>query len=430
MDSLPVALLEFAFAWLDLDEIRAAKLVCTHWSACQAACSVVNGFPVGTLVQLDRIQVLHVEVTSKQSLSRLDASQLHDLKDLHLKLDASRVFPRTLHKRTLEGDFADLLSHVEWVFELPHAGILTKLFCLPRLRSLVLHKVITLGRGTHASPDCPLESLKFVDCHDLDLDFLVNLPRLQFLGFLGGTILPDDLPLAVRLGVTELDIIRDRLIVGWRQARLAVDLTGFPQLRRLGLEIGGLGISTMSCMHELTAAILSLKHLRQLNFNFSVSLHADWFIARLQNLTSLDVEFTSWPGPEEGLASCSTLRHLILREVPGHNENRVSRRLTRIRECAELRSLKLVGNSLVPAFLVTAELPSWIQCLELVGLWPSSAVSIPEVWMETKSFAAMPSDTQRALRSSVKNLYVVQKLMIRTSGFGAESSISRTARPS
>lgn len=409
MDTLPGALLEFAFAWLDLEEIRSAKLACKHWSACQAACPVVNGFPVGALVQRGRIQVLRLEVTSKQSLSCLDHSQFHDLEELHLKLDASRVFPRTLHKRTLEGDFAHLLSHVEWVFEPPHASILTKLFCLPRLRSLVLHKVITLGRGTHASPDCPLESLKFVDCHDLYLDFLVNLPRLQSLGFLGGTILPDDLPLAVRLGVTELDIIRDRLIVGWQQPRLAVDLTGYPQLQRLGLEIGGMGIGMMSCMNELTAAILSLKHLRQLNFNFSVSLNADWLIAGLQNLTSLDVEFTSWPGPEESLASCSTLRHLILREVPGHNENRVSRRLTRMCDCAELRSLKLVGSSLIPARLVAA-LPVWIECLELAGLWPYSAVAISEVWLEAKSFAAMPLNTQTALRSSVKNLYVVERI--------------------
>jgi hypothetical protein len=362
MDTLPIALLESTFGWLQLGEISAAKLVCAHWSTCQGACPVVNSFPVAALVQLERIQVLRIEVTSKRNFGSLDRKQFQDLKELSLKLDASRVFPRTLHQLTLKSDFAQLLRHVEWIVELPHGGILTKLLSLPQLRSLVIHQAM-FASGTRASRDCPLESLSLVDCRGLDLDFLADLHRLQALGFQRGTILPSAVPLSVRLRITQLDVTRADLLI-WRDgSQLAVDLTGFPELQRLRLEAGSVGAGPR--MSDLVVAIHGLKHLRQLDFR--VRPHASWFTARLENLTSLDIEFAAWPFSNQGLASCWTLRHLVLRGVPAHLERLLLRQLALTR-CIELQRLKLVGSSRVPHRLMRENLPDWIQCLELVSL--------------------------------------------------------------
>lgn len=400
MTTCPSALLELVFGWLQLHEIRAAKLVCAHWSTCQGDCPTVHGFPNPALVQPGRIQVLHLEVTSEDA--DLDRQQFRNLARVYLKLDASRVFPRTLHRRTLESTFADLLHHVEWTFEPPQAGILTKLLHLPQLRSLVLHRARYIYRST-ASQNSPLESLIFVDCCDVDLAFLADLPRLESLGFRRGTVFPGLVPPSVQSRITELEVTRNTLFMSQRY--IAVDLTRFPRLRRLRLAAQQGAADFL--MEIMEAALQGLVYLRHLDFR--VTRYAARLMASLVNLTTLDIEFAAWPSPDRGFASCSTLRHLVLRGVPANSDKLVERQLFTTHFCAELQRLKLVGPT-PPCRLLTGSLPGWIQCLELAGLWPSSTVSIPEVWLEAESFALMPQDKQQLMQSCVKNLYVVQKI--------------------
>jgi hypothetical protein len=399
-------LLETVCGWLWEADILALRTTCSRLTRLRGCCPVLFAVPaVLGSVRTDLVETLHAVANDT-----LDLRDLRALKTLHLdlvglqpKIHVPCGFGPQIVLRLLEPGrvintdlplFGSLLTHVEWHFcRTSEYNVLSRLFALPRLASLVLHRANDVA-DTEASEDCPLARIEFVDCWHLDLHFLERLTRLKSLRFrdvtTGGGLRPEDVPGAVRPRVERLDVERQSLFVrGGLYTGISLD--GFSGLRALSLV-------SEERNHGLALDVCSRSGLESLRL---VSVCSPCF-GPLPNLVSLDLEFLEFHPATSGFHCLQTL---VLRELTGSGNKFVAERLGLLRTLPRLCSLKLTcmshwGQSPVP----TEGLPP-LDTLELESLRPTSVPDVRTLRIQAESFALLSRDSQQALKS-IKNLFV------------------------
>lgn len=383
---LPSALLACAFGWLPLRDIQAAQLACVHWSTVRAVCPHLLGVPPPNLVQSCRLVSLDLDDYTGISLSPFTKLERVAMKNM---MCPSR-------------QLAHLLHTVECASPTPL--LLNWLLGLPNLKTLVLHQARV--QGTLTPPlGRSLENVVFVRCGQMDVAFLEQLPHLRSLKFVQLRPLQDKVPISVRGRIESLDVHHPEMMSLQqaspllRQEWRALNFQGYENLRHLRLE------STREhqvdwISNQLLESISTFNRLETLELYTPVRIAN--FVAGMRHLTSLDVSFRDWSSPD---FSHDGLRALSIRDIPPDFPHALT-----LKACPRLERLRL--SSQAPAEVPTQDLPSWLQVLELDGVWPSSDLTVPTVCIEAQHFARLPDIRQARMRKAVKNLFIVADRVI------------------
>lgn len=158
-------------------------------------------------------------------------------------------------------------------------------------------------------------------------------------------------------------------------------------------------------MQDFARGVAALTTLRALQVYTSLPLMR--FLLGSLTLASLDLDFQDWTWTESQSSLCS----LVLRNVTvsGPFDSVL---LATLVLCPNLRALALIGKSNTPGALPEIFDPSQLASLQLAGLYPCSPLRIATVWLERESFSFMTAKDQALMRQGVKNLYLVEKLVI------------------
>jgi len=331
MEKLARVLLERAMGWLELSEIQATKTVCHLWSSCVASCPVVDGVPNARAVNLHKVECVRIRASceSQSRPGHLELDRMPNLKSILLKMK-SRDVPLFVCQEALERRIGQYLQQVEWEFAplQDHMLILGKFLSLPQIRSLVLTGTATgslFGPGIEANPAGPLEHLAFVDCRNLNMEFMDNLAALRSLGFIEkhdrGCVSPANVPRRVQARIQELNVKRYSMLVYTIHGRgYPLDLGGYSDLRRLRLESVE---HDMGSGMDILLNVLRTMPLEQLELYVRLPGPERLISGLKGSLRTLDLRFRDWPrtpsycdGMENALGNLRslTLRHVMVCE--------------------------------------------------------------------------------------------------------------------
>lgn len=408
---LPGDLLEAALGHLDVDDITGARVTCQSWHARRARGPVllhplsVSFAPVQRTVHWSALQ--HVRLFLSGSLpAALDLRDLEQLRTLYLEepwslqslLCSSRARVHVVALQRLRGDLAqqwlEVVHELDWKYQ-AGSTLLSRVLRLPRLEKLTLRQagsaIPTAGAG------CPLQQLVFVDCWNLDLEFMDTLSCLKSVGIwrqnLGIGVLPWNIPLLSRSRIEQLDLRLDNLCPrpAYGDIPQGLSIQGFESLRWLLLQ----ATTRSQYYFPLTHDVQQLAALETLKLRLNAPN-----ICYPGPLTSLEIDHEHWAS---SFHNARALRELVLHNYVGQG---LPMDLTR---CSALQKLRVVaGPRCISPF--RAVLPTALRCLELVGLAPVDHLTVPTLYLELWCFLLMTPPQQERLKANVANLYTVERL--------------------
>jgi hypothetical protein len=286
----------------------------------------------------------------------------------------------------LKSPLAEFLHTVEWRPNPELRNSLTLMLSLPRLKRMVVHNGINFH--TKASPTSKLQELVLVDCWNMSLAFMDDLP-LRSLGLvqheLDRVVWPADVPKATRARILQLE-------VRWRSFDLrGTSVSGYSNLRWLSVS----SPRDVGCTLGLSSLIDDIQALSGLE---TLRLDAVLPLADLTGLalTSLDIASDAYFGLQD-----STLRDLALTLGADSDSD------TDLRRCTGLRRLRLVRGQRREKWNVLLPESGALQVLELVDLRPWGDLKVPTLYVDRRAFVLMDADEQARLKASVPNLYVL-----------------------
>jgi hypothetical protein len=314
----------------------------------------------------------------------------------------------------LDGAWAQSLCHIEHMFHESDQELLDQLLQLPRLRSMVLHRLRLVDFSVSASG---LESLELVDSWGVDLAGLDSLQNLAVLRLRNEstrqTLMPCDVSELARGRLTELLVSRHSLLVLRAGCYVGLDLAGFSGLRTLTLEAHESNHG--SGMYDIVEAVCGMTRLENLRFKNVTDYRGR--LGSLRCLASLDIGFLGFRVQEED--AYSMLQSLVLRDVSASSGILCTDCVKKLQDLPALRSLTLVCSEaklwgLMRCEFPTDNLPRGLNELRLVGLRPTHASGIrglDTLYIERASFELLSAEVQAQLKS-IKNLYVVTKVQV------------------